>query len=176
MAKYYSGVGSRETPLFVCQAMTDIAAMLRGDGYVLRSGHADGADMAFENGSGGIADIYLHKKGFNGSRSLLYNVGEDAIAMALSVHPAPKILSLPSKRNALLLHARNCYQVLGDDLQTPSDFVLAWTQYGELKGGTRTALVLAERNNIPSLNFGRMKTYDQIMTAFDIFYMVHGNI
>jgi len=41
------------------------------------------------------------------------------------------------------LHGRNVKQVLGDDLKTPSDFLLCWTKEGKDVGGTRTAIVLA---------------------------------
>jgi len=44
----YSGVGSRKTPLEICQIMTKIGEKLQNKGYILRSGAAIGADKAFE--------------------------------------------------------------------------------------------------------------------------------
>ncbi len=53
------------------------------------------------------------------------------------------------------MHARNAHQVLGQDLESPSLCVICWTPKGELKGGTRTAIVIAEQNDIPVFNFGK---------------------
>lgn len=170
--RYYSGVGSRECPRFVCLAMTKIAAFLESEGYVLRSGGANGADLAFELGvkASDMKDIYLPDKGFNGNSSLLYTVCDAALTLASTIHPAWE----KCKHYARLLHGRNCYQVLGQDLQTPSDFLLCWTEDAEKRGGTRTAIVLAERNNVPVLNFGKCKSYEECIEAFEVFYIIHG--
>ena len=50
MTKYYTGVGSRSTPQDIMELMTQVATKLEALGYSLRSGAADGADTAFENG------------------------------------------------------------------------------------------------------------------------------
>lgn len=55
-------------------------------------------------------------------------------------------------------HARNVCQVLGVDLGTPSKFVMCWTQDGKTKGGTATAIRVAEHHNIPVFNLGIMST------------------
>lgn len=47
------------------------------------------------------------------------------------------------------LHARNCYQVLGADLRTPTQFVICWTPRGSGEGGTGQALRIAKAYNIP---------------------------
>lgn len=167
LKRYYTGVGSRSTPSFVMSAMSDIAKLLSERGYILRSGAAQGADTAFERGADPHrVEIYLPWKGFNGSDSKLYGVCENAVALAKKIHP---------KKNglvgaALKLHARNCYQVLGQDLKTPSDFLLAWTENAEKVGGTRTALILAENHNIPILNFGKCHSYDSCISKFELFF------
>ena len=48
--KYYAGVGSRSTPMHIQKLFEEIAATLAQNGYVLRSGGAEGADVAFERG------------------------------------------------------------------------------------------------------------------------------
>jgi len=61
------------------------------------------------------------------------------------------------------LHARNCFQVLGAGLTTPSRFVVCWTPDGaeteqersRETGGTATAIVLAARRGIPVINLQR---------------------
>ena len=46
----YAGIGSRQTPPNVQNIMRQVAKELEKKGYKLRSGHAKGADLAFEQG------------------------------------------------------------------------------------------------------------------------------
>lgn len=62
---------------------------------------------------------------------------------------------------ALGMHERNVHQILGKDLQSPIDLVLTWCKPGH--SGTRTALNIAEANNIPIINF--YKGVDQFQIA-----------
>jgi hypothetical protein len=158
--------------VFVCNIMTAVAEFLESEGYTLRSGGADGADAAFEIGATTLKDIYLPWKGFNKNDSTLYEVGDDAITLMRTIHPTPDKL----RDSVARLHGRNCYQVLGFDLATPSDFLLCWTTAAVRTGGTRTAIVLAERNKIPVLNFGKYTTTKQCETAFFNFYEMHGTV
>ena len=52
------------------------------------------------------------------------------------------------------MHSRNCHQILGYDLQSPVDAVICWTPNGKMVGGTRTALMIAMKYNIPVFNLG----------------------
>jgi hypothetical protein len=162
--KYYTGIGSRSTPKFVMDAMCDVARHLDHKGYILRSGGADGADAAFESGVDKRKDIYLPWKGFNGNESDLYEVGPAAIALAKSVHPAPHRLSDAAAR----LHGRNCYQILGEDLETPSEFVICWTPNADAVGGTRTAIKLADKHKVPVFNLGNCQTSEACYKMFEI--------
>lgn len=156
MTRCYTGVGSRETPENVQAKMTQLAYMLDTCGWILRSGGATGADTAFEFGAGPTAEIYLPWQGFNEHPSPLYGVSGRAVLLAREVHPNWGALSEESKA----LHARNCYQVLGRNLDAPSDFLVCWTPDGCEKeadrgpetGGTATAIVLARRHNVPVFN------------------------
>lgn len=65
MPGFYAGIGSREAPQEVLDMATEIAKELGNRQFCLRSGHANGMDMAFEMGAGGNANIYLPYKGFN---------------------------------------------------------------------------------------------------------------
>lgn len=168
---YYTGVGSRSTPVEIQRAMTDIAIELEVMGYTLRSGGAKGADQAFERGAV-RKEIYLPEKGYKGHQSDLYTVCDRALAMALDIHPAPN--KLKANPGPWRLHARNCYQVLGQTLDNPSEFLIGWTENGELRGGTRTAIVLAKRNKIPTLNLGTFQTYLNCMYAFERFHLAYG--
>ena len=48
--RYYAGIGSRTTPQDVMGRFSNMASFLEQNGFVLRSGGADGVDLAFENG------------------------------------------------------------------------------------------------------------------------------
>lgn len=152
----YTGVGSRETPPGILAKMTELASLLAVSEYTLRSGGADGADAAFEAGAGAKTEIFLPWAGFNGHRSPRHYISEAAFAEARKVHPVWGNLT-PKVR---ALHARNTYQVLGQDLDDPSDFLVCWTPDGcekeaariSLTGGTGTAIVLARRHNIRVFN------------------------
>lgn len=127
--------------------MTTIAQGLFERGWTLRSGGADGADKAFEAGSG-RSEIYRPE-------------GDLTAAMAIfeeEVRPRAKCKSIYAMQPYIgKLLARNMHQILGADLQTPSRFVLCWTptlDYTDFAaGGTRYALLLAHSRGIKILNF-----------------------
>jgi hypothetical protein len=149
--KFYSGVGSRQTPRPVLKLMKKIASLLADQGYVLRSGAAEGADQAFEMGCDSVSgkkEIYLPWRSFNGNISPFYRITQAALDMAADTHPAWDKCSQGAKK----LHARNCYQIMGGDLKTPSEFVVCWTVGAKPTGGTATVLKIAVVNNIPIYN------------------------
>lgn len=162
MNKYYTGVGSRSTPIEILDAMSKIASTLANKNYILRSGGADGADTAFERGcdlASGQKEIYIPWREFNNNNSQLFNVSESAMEIASTIHPAwPKL-----RQSVQKLHARNCYQVLGANLDTPSKVLICWTENGEEKGGTRTAIVLAKRHSIPVYNLAIQEQSDKLL-------------
>ena len=151
----YVGIGSRQTPKVILKLMTMYSNMLDESGFTLRSGGDDGADSAFVNATQN-KEIFLPWKGFNNVDSCFTEPTDKAMALAKEVHPAWKLLS----NSARLLMARNCHQVLGINLDYPSDFVLCWTPDGAETeeqtsvntGGTGQAIRLADRCNIPVFN------------------------
>lgn len=147
MGKTYAGIGSRTTPDEICGLMTRIARYLASQGYTLRSGHASGADQAFEHGAVFKKEIYIPWPGFNGSTSGLLPVPA-AFKMAEEFHPGWNYMNQGGKK----LHARNCHQVLGYDLDDPVEFVICWTHDGTAKGGTGQAMRIAETHKIPIYN------------------------
>lgn len=154
----YAGIGSRFTPEDVQINMQWSAEVLASEGWLLRSGAADGADKAFERGcdiAGGRKEIWLPWKGFNGSKStfVLPEFGERydrAIAIAASLHPAWDRCTTAAHR----LHARNVLQILGSDFETLVHKVICWTLNGAIVGGTATALKLARQHNVEIVNLG----------------------
>lgn len=166
--QHFTGIGSRQTPAYVCEVMKKITPICNNSGFILRSGGADGADSAFE-ADAVYKEIYLPWERFNNNNSTLFGVCHGAIDIAKKIHPRWDSLSSGAKK----LHARNIYQVLGKSLDTPSKFVIAYTEGGELIGGTRTALVLATQYNIPIFNFGSYSNFltceEEMMDAVKLF-------
>lgn len=137
--RLYTGIGSRATPkeeLNICAA---VAAFLERSGLILRSGGAEGADKAFERG---VTDpknkIILRPK----------HSTKEAEEIASQIHPMWSACNEYARK----LHGRNVQLILGEDLKSPSEFVLAWTFDGKDRGGTRTGLVLAKQRGIPTFN------------------------
>jgi len=160
--KSFCGIGSRKTPQEALDKMKKISQYLAGHGWILRSGGANGADMAFESGCDIVAgkkEIYLPWKNFNNSTSELYCPTDNAFLIASTVHPVWDKLTQGAKK----LHARNVYQVLGLDLNVPANLVIAWTPNGKEVGGTATALKLARQYKIRIIN---LATEDFDFTQF----------
>lgn len=172
--KYYAGIGSRETPENVMEIFRDIAELMDTKyDFILRSGHADGADIAFEQGCDrvyGGKEIYLPWSGFNGSDSKLVVKDIRAFEIAEKFHPYWHNL----KDGAKKLQARNSHQVLGEDLETPSSLVLCWTKNGKGSGGTGQAIRIANEYNIPVFDAGGYEDisdfYDSVMTYMDEYF------
>jgi hypothetical protein len=139
-------------------------------GFTLHSGGArkkDGtgisADTAFEQGcdeAQGPKRIFLPYKGFHKSTSLLYTQCEDAEEMAHYYYHQPRITS----QYILRLMARNCYQILGADLESPVDIVICWTKGGKVTGGTGQALRIANdpQRDIKVINLFNTNALDQL--------------
>lgn len=145
---YYAGIGSRKTPPDILDKMKVIGYVLAKERLVLRSGAAEGADSAFENGCNhakGEKEIYLPWKSFNGSDSLLWPPTIDGLQLAEKYHPSWNKLADSVKK----LHARNSHQLLGYDLKTPSSFVIC---YSPGTGGTEQSIRIAESLKIPVIN------------------------
>jgi hypothetical protein len=52
--------------------------------------------------------------------------------------------------------ARNSFQVLGEDLETPATCVICWTPGGKGDGGTGQALRIARHYDVPIIDIGGM--------------------
>ena len=164
--RYYTGVGSRESPAVILDLMQEVAFKLASEGYILRSGGADGADLAFQKGwqRGNdelwpTAEIFIPWDGFNGfshgQDGVVYTLNkmsnsQQAERIASEIHPVWDRLS----RGAKALHTRNIYQVLGKTLDEPSRFLICYakpTKTG-VSGGTNTAVQIALQHNVPVFN------------------------
>ncbi len=161
MTRYYTGVGSRSTPPHVLALMAAIAQRLSEQGFTLRSGGADGGDTAFEMGAV-EKQIYIPWSTFAGpadpnvsrivcgEEHLTAAYYDEARVIAERHHPAWERCSSAARK----LHTRNVFQVLGYDLQTPSEFVICWTPEGSGKGGTGQAIRIAKHYDVPVYDLG----------------------
>lgn len=162
MLKYYAGIGSRATPPQVLEQMRALAWTLATKGWTLRSGHASGADQAFESGAGGHAEIFTPWKSFEDEVPIQGKWFErptrEALAHAAFFHPNWAFLN----QGARLLMGRNSHQVLGYDLETPVTFIVCWTPEGSGGGGTGQALRIARHHDIPIYDFANHDVVNQI--------------
>ena len=162
-----TGVGNCRITEEGIRRIKEVSEYFNKLGYTLRSGGAEGADSAFES----VFDkkeIYLPWKNFNNNDSQYYNLSNEVYALAATVHPYFYRMRFGAKK----LHSRNCYQVLGYNLDRPSDVLVCWTRDGayneesssvEHTGGTRTAIVLADRYKVPIYNLNIDTHYDSLL-------------
>ena len=151
---YYAGIGSRNCPENIANAIDKISGILAKKGFILRSGGAGGCDEAFEIGCdkfGGKKQIFLPWKNFNNNKSTLYTQPAWAEEVAFYFHP---YINQNSKQSIIKLMSRNSMQILGPDNKENehSKFVVCYTQDGEDSGGTGQALRIAKSFHIPVFN------------------------
>lgn len=142
---YYAGIGSRQTPYDVLQTMQKIGMAFAQRGLILRSGGAAGADSAFESGvnmQGGKKEIF--KVWHKADQEVLQAAGQ----IAASCHPAWHRCN----EFARAAHTRNALIILGEDLNSPVDFVVCWTPGGQAVGGTAVGIRIACKYRIPVYN------------------------
>jgi hypothetical protein len=149
MNNFYTGVGSRETTKEALNILTQVADFLSSR-YRLRTGGAGGADSAFLDGSNGNADVYIPWLGFYYGAGNIKVTGSDekALEIARKMHPAWERCSPGVKK----LHTRNVHQLLGENLDKPSDFLICWTPGAKTVGGSGIAIRLAQEYNVPVIN------------------------
>lgn len=164
---YWTGIGSRETPKNIQKWMQAIAYIISKQGHTLRSGKAEGADLAFQRGlelayfetKQGNGEIYLPFDNWHRQYCCLWDVyvrspnsTQKALKIASEIHGAwNKVRNIYRP-----YHIRNVFQIMGprvaeDEL---SSFVLFWAPEVNdvVSGGTATAVHLARSLNIPTFN------------------------
>ena len=168
MNNIYTGVGSRETPEHILQLMFNIASALEASGWLLRTGDADGADEYFRKGVSDPKNMSVYTlDDISGNK---YGATELAKELALKYHPAPQ--ALLKKPHYLFIHARNVYQILGTDFDDGrplkvSDYVICYTDKGEIKGGTGQVLRIAQDYKVPVINLGIEDVYKRVKELDD---------
>ena len=153
----YAGIGSRETPVPITKEMVELAKELEGLGFTVNTGTAVRADEAFRKGA--------TKKNVFGKE----DATDQTKAIAREIHPNPTAVDNMdakygegSTERAWQMHARNTNQVFGKNLDTPVDFVIAWTKDGGPTGGTGQAIRYATLKGIPVINMFNSNWRDQL--------------
>lgn len=152
-------------PLSVCETMVHAAREMDKLGWIVRSGHAQGADQAWELGHHlARREIYLPWNGFNdgyGPGVFVSPPSPALAAVAALVHPRWDYL----KDGAKKLMMRNVSIILGHNLNDPVKFVAYWSPDRKVQGGTGNAIKLAQSYNIPTFNIG-FEDEQEAMTEF----------
>jgi hypothetical protein len=150
----YAGIGPRRTPLDVCEQIVSVSRQLCEQGWVVRSGHAQGADQAWAVGhTPDKREIYLPWARFNLPGGLPQGFAVSPVtpqleAVARIAHPAWDRLNQGGQK----LMMRNVSIILGHELDDPVQFVAYWSEQRKVQGGTGNAVNLASLNGIPSFN------------------------
>lgn len=154
----YAGIGSRSITQEERETIKRVAYKLSFKATVY-SGNADGADIAFQEGSEGNCVVFLPWRNFNRAKYDLtksrecYVVGQESEGLKAieEFHPAPHNLSFGA-RSCL---CRNYYQICGYRDVGQVRFVVCCANVdsnGEVSGGTGHAVRIAKANNIPVFN------------------------
>ena len=146
--KYYAGIGSRKCPPNILRIMTHLAKYLANEGYILRSGGAEGADTAFENGAGNLKEIFRPK-----------DATKEAISIAKRFHPGWGHCNSYVRK----LHGRNAQIILGRNLDLPVEKVYCWTPGGKILGGSGMGIKIAQHYNIAVYNLAVPDILDELM-------------
>ncbi len=159
----YAGIGSRTISELEKAIIHEVSKTLAHDGWICYSGNADGADIAFQRGSGGKCVVFLPWLGYNIS---VYNAPNHSLALfALGqsrkgtaaigqYHPNPSALQASGK----MMMARNYHQVMGHTTETQewprAKFVLCCATVidDQVQGGTGQACRIAIDKKIPIIN------------------------
>ncbi|UXY92373.1 hypothetical protein [Proteus phage RP7] len=182
--KVYTGIGSRKAPLHKQREARYLAYLLNTIlGLKLRSGRAEGMDYAFQQGASTgsrtphsalpykeCAEIFLPNTNFGakfGDPELCQVVPKRGLLreeLETLVHVHHKYGDTLDGF-ALDAHCRNMQQVLGYNLDDPTDFVVYWApedKFGMAKGGTATAVSVAMSYDIPVFNMLHSNWFDNL--------------
>lgn len=136
----FAGIGSRETPDYIQDRAATLGKELTDRGFFLRSGGERGFDKAVER--------LVPSKSKRIFRHHEAELNPEWFEHAKKFHPKWNKLD----DIARALHARNSPIILGQDLDERADFILCWTESGQIKGGTGQGLRIAKALKIPVFN------------------------
>lgn len=160
-------IGSRKAPEDMCNLFTELGAEIRERGWWARSGHAVGIDYASELGAKKNCIVYLPWETFNEEYPLVGRPRTSPLRdEVLEIVYRHEAYAAEQSQGVKRIKSRNVYQVLGEDLKSPSDLVICWTEEGKIIGGTGLAIKIAREAEIPIINVGNSKVeknFDSIL-------------
>lgn len=171
--KSYTGIGSRDISELEKQIILDLSKRLSIE-YTVYSGNADGADIAFQTGSGENNIAFLPWTGFN-KEAFNYEIfskdyfvvgqEKDGLDSVAKYHPNGRFL----RYGARCLMARNYYQIMGYSTYPRSSFVICCASpmddgSDNVEGGTGQAVRIAIDLQIPVVNI-RKQGWEQKLKA-----------
>lgn len=178
---FWTGVGSRPKNLpnsRIEVEMMYVGRLMAEKGWILRSGNADGSDLAFQKGVYSVdpqlTEIFLPREGFNSYHNhagakykLLHHEDIEACKPFLEKANMSKEVERMSAWNKAF-HYRNVCQVTGKEKYCGfdlSNFVVycAPEEDGVVSGGTRTAVYVARSLAIPTFNIGFPDQYEEFL-------------
>lgn len=172
MGKVYTGIGSRKIGKENYAFLFQIGKKLKEQGWIVRSGGAQGADSAFGEADP-LGEHYVPWRNFAVLKNLSeINVNqfkrdilEKAAKIAAEHHKKWDSLSSAVQ----LLHTRNVFQIFGRSLDSPSKMVIFWApeEKGEVVGGTGQAIRIARSYNIPTYNTYFSETKERLQKWLD---------
>jgi len=145
--KRFAGIGNRHIDQHTRYAIRTCGRIINDRGYVLVSGGARGCDEEFETYFPEHRRIILKAK----------DATPLAIKMAEDFHPAWHYCKPYDK--ALL--GRNAMIIMGEDLNSPVEFVLCYCA-DEERGGTALSIKIARYYKIPVFNLANDEGLDVI--------------
>ena len=167
----YTGIGSRKITGEIEDVITAIAKRLSKLGFTCRTGDAKGSDTIFKDNSERV-NSYLPWEKFNGSDSKFYTQPPITKTIASFNHIGWDWLTPAVQK----LMSRNVLQLLGNDVDTESDFIICYTEDGcddyktrnyKTTGGTGLAISLGSKIGIPIYNIGKEGAIDKINNMLD---------
>jgi hypothetical protein len=170
--KFYAGIGGRQTPDNILEAMRYLGQELCRRRYRLRTGNCKGADQAFQDGANYVAQDHVHlylpwatyndENIIRGNKVFCGELMEWDYSVASTHHPAWDRCSQDGK----LYHIRNTQIILGENYGAQVEFVICWTA-DEEKGGTSQGIRVARVNQIPVHNLFWCKNEDELDAKID---------
>ena len=141
MPKFYTGIGSTETPKEALDLMFQIAIKLAKQGVVLRSGGGGGGDMAFElgcNSAKGMKELYWP-----------YQANEQSIEIVL---PYINSRAITNKYDKSVIGCTPL-KLLGMSLDSPSTCLLCYNN--------NIAMRVAKEYSIPVYNLSDKEVFNK---------------
>ncbi len=156
--KPYAATGNKEAPPDIIRKFEELAKLLDHQGYTTRVGGMEGIEEAVER-TQVKQELILPFKEFNQKQSKFTWSSERAFSIAKMFHPTFDSM----KKGVQYFLAKNARLILGDKMNSPSLFLICWTEDGAesvREKSSRTGfsghpIAIASAIGIPIFNLGK---------------------